>query len=887
MLRVLGGVLADLILRGTYATAALLGPFRLGRLLQTVSLPRMREHRLRTTLTVFGIALGVAIVVAVLLVSRSVVSGVTRSIDDLAGKADLQISAGASGLDERVFERVRAVDGVYKSTVALQQIVPIRSDDGRRERLLMVGVDLLGSEDTYFRDYESQELDAIRRDSLMFLNSTTNIILSERVAQRLGVGVHDHVSIATGSGWQRFEVWGLIRGGGVGSAFGGAVGLMYFPAMQVAFERGHNIDRVDVAVRPGRDPEAVAKSLEAALGESYTVERPASRGERVSKLLATLRTGLAIACVIAVIAGAFLVFNTLSISIMQRKREFGTLRALGVKRGDLARLITLEGALLGVVGSALGIVFGLAVSKAMLRQTSDVVDSVWMQQAISDVELDPRLVLLGFTLGLVAATLAALAATRPVVHMQPSEALNMAPLSAAAKPSQGLWRSDLVALALLGFAIGLTSLPPVGKLPVGAIAAAVLLPLIGRMLMSRIVLAARALIMLARRKLGPTAMLASENLPRDLSRSASTASGLMASGALSISLATFVVSFVTSLNAWTAQTVPGDLFVTSGSAVASLSSRNVPMADNLGPALLAIPGVERLRRMRQVTMEYQNANVSVLSTDVREFVKRSQLFPVEGTSDQLRDELLAGSVVVSENFATRFGVHRGDHIVLGTKDVPRSFRVAGVRIDYTSDQGTIFMERETYIANWDDARVDTYEVHLLPGVSAETVRSQINERLSADYDLFVLTNREYRGHFTKQVDHIFGLLRVLEVVTLLVAMLGMLSAIWANVLDRVREIGVLRALGMLRKQVRRLVVLESMFVGVVGGVAGIAVGAAIGYVMLRRIITVQIGWYLPYQLPVSSMLLFLLIALPISALAGFFPAREAARLSVRNALDYE
>jgi putative ABC transport system permease protein len=232
-------------------------------------------------------------------------------------------------------------------------------------------------------------------------------------------------------------------------------------------------------------------------------------------------------------------------------------------------------------------------------------------------------------------------------------------------------------------------------------------------------------------------------------------------------------------------------------------------------------------------------------------------------------------------------VHRGDQILLGSKDVPRTFRVAGVRIDYTSDQGTIFMDRDTYVSNWNDARVDTYEVHLTPSVSAESVRTEINERLSGAHDLFVLTNREYRGHFTKQVDHIFGLLRVLELVTLLVAMLGMLSAIWANVLDRVREVGVLRALGMLRKQVRRLIVLESTFVGIVGGVAGIAVGAAIGYVMLRRILPVQAGWYLPYQLPVASMCTFLLIALPISALAGFFPARAAARLSVRDALDYE
>jgi putative ABC transport system permease protein len=286
-------------------------------------------------------------------------------------------------------------------------------------------------------------------------------------------------------------------------------------------------------------------------------------------------------------------------------------------------------------------------------------------------------------------------------------------------------------------------------------------------------------------------------------------------------------------------------------------------------------------------LEFRGTRVSLVSTDVSEFVKRSKFFPIEGSQDELRDGLLQGEVVVSENFAKRFGVHRGDAITLSTSDEPRTFQVAGVRIDYTSDQGTITMERETYLAHWKDPRVDTYELHLAPGVSPEAVRTRINERLSDAHDLFVLTNREYRGEFTKRVDHIFDMLRVLELVTLLVAMLGMLTALLANVLDRVREIGMLRAIGMLRKQVRQLIVLESTFVGVVGAVTGIAVGTAIGYVILRRIITAQIGWYLPYQLPASGMVQFLLITLPISALAGFLPAREAARLSVRDALDYE
>lgn len=885
MLRAIAAGFADAIYRATQAVAALLGPWRLGRLLQTVSLPRLREHRLRTTLTVLGIALGVAIVVAVALVSRSVELGVTQTVDDLAGKADLQVSSGASGIDETLLERVRAVAGVYKTTPVVQQIVPLRSDSGQRERLLLLGVDLIGSDDEFFRDYASQELAAIKRDSLAFLNSTTNIILSETVAKKLGVGVHDHVSIATGSGWQQFEVWGLIRGGGLESAFGGAVGLMYYPAQQVAFERGHNVDHFDIAVRPGRDPDEVAKAIEAALGGSYLVERPASRGERVSKLLATVRTALGIGSLIAMLAGAFLVFNTISISILQRRRELGILRALGVKRGELVRLITLEGALLGIVGSVIGLFLGLAISRGMLGVTREAVDANFTQLAVRDVKLDPLLVLVGVVLGVAAAIVAALLATQRAASLRPSEALSSA--AAPVTSPQTLWRGDVAAVVMIALAFWLASLPLVGRIPFGQSAAVLLLPLVGRALMPRVVLGVRAAIRLAERGFGATATLASENLARDLSRSASTASGLMAGGALTIAFATFVVSFVTSLNAWTAQTVPGDLYVTSGAAVGGLSSRNNPMADTLGPELLAVPGVERLRRSRIATIEYEGSHLHLVATDVREFVKRSHFFPIEGSSDEMRDGLIAGQVVVSENFSRRFEVHRGDRITLGTKAGARSFEVAGVRVDYTSDQGTILMDHDAYVEHFNDTRVDTYELHLAPGADVEAVRQQINAGLGEQHDLFVLTNREYRGEFTRRVSEIFDLLRVLEIVTLIVATMGMLTAILANVLDRVREIGMLRAIGMLRRQVRRLVVLESTLVGVVGGVAGVIVGVAIGYVMLRRIVTMQIGWYLPYYVPLAAMLEFLAITLPISALAGFLPAREAARLSVRDALDYE
>jgi putative ABC transport system permease protein len=405
--------------------------------------------------------------------------------------------------------------------------------------------------------------------------------------------------------------------------------------------------------------------------------------------------------------------------------------------------------------------------------------------------------------------------------------------------------------------------------------------------MPRVVLAVQWTLRRTRGWFGAEASLATDNLPRDLSRTASTASGLMASAALTISTATFIVSFIASLNTWSDQTAPGDLFVTSGAAVAGLSARNVPMVDSMRDQLLAVEGVERIRRTSFADASYRGEPIKLIATDLTEFVKRSRLTALEGDADQVVQDVLAGAVAVSENFSRLHGVHRGDTIALGTQNGTHRFHVAGVVLDYTSDRGTVLFDRATYVATWNDTRVDTFELHLKPGVKPGEVSARIDDRLGANHDLFVLTNAEFRGEILRAIDGIFSLMRVLELVTLLVAALGMLTSVLANVLDRVREIGVLRAIGMLRAQVRKLIVIESTFVGVIGAIAGTFVGVALGYLLLRRIATVQIGWYLPYRLPIAAILEFAAITLPVSALAGLYPAREAARLQIRDALDYE
>lgn len=857
---------------------------RLGHLLRSFSLPSMSSHRLRTSLTVFGVALGVAVLVGVSVVSDSILHGVAHSIDAIAGKADLQIVTGSGGFDESALDAVRATPGVYKSTPVMEQTSSVRGPTGVRERFLVVGVDMLGSEDSYFRSYESDVLQQLRRNPLPFLNSPTNILLGRELATRLGVRLHDKVLVETATGQVEFEVWGFAEDRGSARSFAGAVGIMYYPAMQVAFARGHNIDHIDVAVEPGGDIDRLVVALQARLGPGFEVQRPSQRGRHIAEMLSALRTGLMTSSLVALLAGAFLAFNTITMSVVQRRRELGILRALGATRRELLWLLTLEGGLLAVVATSLGIVLGLVVSKSTLSAVSHVLNDVYLKHDVTDVHLDLPVVLVGVCLGIVCTTAAAALAGRAVAHIQPVHALTSGTGIAAGNPHGSFCRTDVAGLALFALSGALLMLPTVDGLPVAALFACLTLTLAARALMPRLLRLAH-LVLAALVRLVPSveARLAVENFPRDPARASNMASGLMAGIALAVGAATFVLSFMTSLDGWLEQTVTGDLLVTHNAA---LVGQTTPMSDTLRTGLAALDGVREVRAARTTDSTFDGKPVKLVAID-GVLSKSGVYIFTEGDEEQAQTALAKGGVLISDNFASLHHVHRGERIRLSTSAGNHEFPVAGVVVNYVSEGGTILMDRSTYVAHWRDTRVDSYELSLAESIRAATLREVILRRFGEEREIFVFTNSEFRSEVVKTVSRIFQLTRALELVALIVAVFGIITAALANVLDRVRELGVLRALGMRRVQVSNLVVMETVVVGAIGTVAGLGLGLALGYVSVVHVAPVQTGWFLPFRFPVASMTELSVIAVFVSAVAGWYPGRKAAGLVVREALDYQ
>jgi putative ABC transport system permease protein len=753
---------------------------------------------------------------------------------------------------------------------------------------MLLGVDMLGEDDAYFREYASAEVEEIRRDPLVFLNSTRNLLLSRGFAQRWGFKLHDSIAIVTTEGVQDFTVWGFISDNGVGRAFGGAIGVMYYQAMQAAFGRGTNIDRIDLAIDPHAKLGAVEHGLSQQLGAGFVVERPANKGERVSRMLSGVQHGLTLASLIALLVGAFLIHNTMAISVVQRKREIGILRALGTRRREIVALVTLEGALLGAVSSVVGIALGMLLSKLLLVATTEALNRTYVEVGAAQVTLTWPVFGIGFVLGTGAATIASAIPARSAAKQHTAETLRTANLVDVSEPKLGMGARDIAAVLCLVLAWPLVYVPPAFDMAVGAIAAAVLLLAGCALLLPRLVqLVELSLRGVAQRWFSVEARLASENLPRDVGRTSITAGALMAGVALVVGFGAFTHSFTVSLMSWIDQTLPGDVFITQSATSAGTSSRNMPMQADFYSKLAGMPEVDSISRTRIVDVPFRGQNVKLVARDLDVYERRARFDMIEGEHSEVVKKLQLGDAMVSENFSRHFDVHAGDFVELGSQVGTHRLHVAGVYVDYTSDVGTLMLGRERYVSLLRDDRVDTFEIMLRDARDAQRVRRQVLAKVGAQHDLNVLTSGEFRAALMQTTEGIFGLVRALELVALIVAVLGIVNAQFANVLDRRREIAVLRALGMLRRQLTKLIVIEAALVGAVGTLAGILLGMMFGHLLLAHINLVQTGWHFPFRLSGRALAEVLLLTVPAAALAGLYPALSAARLQVTEGLESE
>jgi putative ABC transport system permease protein len=861
----------------------------LTNLFRHISLKRVRLQKAQTFMAVSGICLGVSAIISIGIINKSVLHSFEDSITRVTGRAVLQVTGAQSGFPEALLERVQAVPGV-------EYAVPVIDTNGilygGKERSIMIlGVDVL--QDRAIRDYSLRDESSEIPDPLLFLAKPDSILITREMAAREGIRIDQQIKVETVRGMGTFRVRGLMDPEGPAKVAAGNIAVMDIFAAQMAFGKEGRIDRIDVSILKGEDLNTVQKRIRAALPAGYNVVTPEGRTKQVEVLLATFQRNINIVSFIAVFVGMYLIYNAVSISVVHRRKEIGILRSLGTTRGQIIAMFMGETALIAVAGSLLGIGFGILLAKSLVGVFGQVVSELYQRTSVSEISISGTQLVLGFATGIATSLAAALFPALTSSRITPISAIRSVPYT-----DEGYFSSRNLAVgAVLFIALSFLLLFLYKAADPGS-------PLHGSALMFVSILALQLGVSLSAPfflqqflhffhrflapRLGAAGRLAGLNLRKNVTRNAVAVAAIFYGISVFVSTAAFISSTRQSIMDWVDAAVRADIIVTAGHPIATSGSQNIPMPIAMMKELEATPGVLAVDPVRRMHIDFRDRRILLNALDVAARLSYSPFLVAQGSrEDMVRLLPRQDNLVVNEGLATQFGLKPGDHIELATPHGPLTFGIAAVIVEYSSDSGSLLMDIGTYQKHWGEMLADTFAVRVKNKSELEQVRTAIRDRFGNDRKLFVLSARDFRDEINKIVNQSFVFDYLLNVITMIIACLGIVVTLLASVLERTREIGVLRSLGMLRSQVSKVVVLESALLGVVGGLMGCAGGAVLGWLSMEGFYRADYGASAVFYLPLSAIVWAMIFSIVLSALAGLYPARSAAKTSVLEALAYE
>ena len=838
-------------------------------------------HRLRVAMTTLGIALGVAVYFAIRTANAALLDSLTVTVERLAGKSTLEVSAGETGFPETALDTVRATPGVKLAEPVIEVIANTAFQD--EGSLLILGVDTTG--DQQLREYEFDRSQTQVADPLTYLAEANSILLSRSFAERHGLKIGDHFPLFTAHGKMSFAVEGIFKPTGVGEVFGGNIAVMDVYSAQVVFGRGHNFDRIDLVNAPGVSVNDLQKRLQQRLPAGLEVERPETKGQSLENAVTAMRLGMMITSFIALLVGVYIIFNSFTIAVNQRWKEIGILRAVGVERGNINAMFLVEAMVMGIVGSAVGVAAGYYLAIGASAAMGSIAASVY---GIVSTEVAPKLhwdyALTAFGLGVAASIGGAWMPSRAASYLNPILALHN--IEARQKESALGWGRALFGAALLALSVLLIEYSPSGVGLTFQLSYAALM-LIGLTILLPMLVhwAARAVRPIMDMVGGSEGALAVDAMIQSPRRSAATVGALMV-GLMSVySTAAYIQSYKQMVSRWTTELLNSDIVVTSSTL---LRSSSYHFSEDLGKKFETLPGVREVENVRFTLVPYEGDSAAIVSIEMPGFLKRSMNGIKGGDPQKLWTMMPRGEgVIASKNFAVRWRYKVGDRVHLDTPTGPLELPILGIVEDYRSDKGTIFMDRAVYKRYWNDDAVDFIDVELKPGQDPNVVKREVQSVTNGTEHALVYTKLEFKSWIDTLVDKFFMLNYMQLVVAVIVAVAGIANTLVISVAERHREFGIIRSIGGYRAQIRKMVLLEALSIAVVGVFVG-AIAALFNTEFLSRTVsTVLAGYDVPFYFPWLLILETLPAVIAVSLLAGWIPARHAMQASVIEAIGYE
>jgi putative ABC transport system permease protein len=808
----------------------------------------LAQNKMRSALSVLAIALGVALGYAVQLITGAAVNELALGVQFLSGDADLQVRGPRSGFDEAVYPELARLAEVAVASPVVE--VDAKLAD-RGDVVKIIGVDA-------FRAAAVQPgLIADAADRLDHLRSDM-LFLSAAAARSLGVDPGDTLNFQVALRAVPLRVAGLLP----------ADAQQRFAVMDIAgaqanFDRLGKITRVDLRLRPGVDIDALRERLQARLAAGLAVQRPEAGVAASESLSRSYRVNLNVLALVALFTGGLLVFSTQALAIVRRRSQLALLRVLGVTRTELATLLVVEGAIVGIVGSALGLALGFVLAQAAVRIIGADFGAGYFRGVAPILSPAPLALTLFFGLGVLTAMLASLVPALEAARSPPAPALKAGDDERAFARLRPSWPG----LVTLGTGAVVALLPPIAGLPLfGYIAIALLL--IGMlMLMPRVAVVLLAVLPLPRGAPPRLALLQMRGAPGQV---AVSLAAIVASVSLMVSMAIMVASFRISLDTWLERVLPADVYVR-----ASAGGDSAYMTADDQAHIAALPGVRRAEFLREqlLLLDAGRPRVYLLARTIDAANLSRQLQVVSGPV-----AVPAGApppAWVNEPMVDLYGYTPGKVIELPIAGKPAAFTVAGVWRDYARPHGAVVIERERYIALTGDRSATNGALWLAPGTNPEEQGRVIVRDVPGGARLEIAAPGEIREFSLKAFDRTFAVTYALELAAVVIGLFGLSSSFGALVLSRRREFGMLRHIGMTRRQIGSMLAAEGVTITGIGLAAGFALGWLISLVLIHVVNRQSFHWSMELAVPWIWLAGSAVLVLALSTLTALASGRQA------------
>ncbi len=904
-----------------------------------------QQHKWQAALMLIGMALGVAVVFAVDIANSSAKRAFALSLDTVSGRTTHHIVGGTDGIDEKAYTRLRTELGVRSSAPIVQgpitlingnTVITSESELRYTETLQLLGVDIFA--EPMFRDQSlndgssenNTDPENPNRENTGNSNSTRNalkllnrgsVILAQSTAERLGVQAGDTIPIKDSS-----LLLTLINTVDSDDQPGfESIAMVDISTAQEILGMQGRLSRIDIILpltassaaansatlsNDSRDPQRSINFIESNIANVAVTDAERQRNS-LTQMTEAFHTNLLAMSLLALLVGAFLIYNTVTLSVIQRRQTFGQLRAIGLQRHELFRSILTETLLFAIIGTLAGIVIGYMLGSVLLTLVTRTINDLYFTLDVRQVAFS------GFTLfkaGLIGLGVSLLAALAPAI-----EASNSPPGTVIRRTTVERRLSSIVpvifivgvGLILAGIAILWLSNSSLwaGFIAIFCIVLGYSL-MIPQALITITSLSNRIALTISSSKMARSKMASSamgnyplRSMTASLSRTAVAIAALAVSVSATAGVGIMIGSFRLSVEQWLGNTLDADVYISSASAE---STPNNKLPESLLSQIAATKGINGVReaRMTEVDTNIAPARLMAVRTsgnanlryEFRPGSNQSRTPATDGVAkiitDQERLDLLKNSnaVIASEPFANKFNIKPGDTVSITSDNGIVPFEVAGVFTNYTTGKGLLIMAMDSYHKHWNDRQINSIGVNVSKNADPADVKESLRSLISGSTEnegITMRSNTDIRDRSLEIFDRTFAITHVLRLLTIGVAFVGILSALMALSLERRAEYAVLRSLGITPSELRKLLFMQTGLMGIIAGILALPLGVAMSKILVSIINVRSFGWSMEYAIPTNVLLESLVLAIIAALLAGLYPAHKLSRLSPAEALRHQ